>query len=52
MITKEKHLSKAGDCIVAIDADKAPADLSQAFKEKLKAENAKLTITIEADGIN
>jgi hypothetical protein len=51
MITKETHLSKAGDCIVAINADKAPADLSQAFKEKLKAENSKLTITIEADGL-
>jgi hypothetical protein len=51
MITKETHLSKAGDCIVAVGADKAPVDLSQAFKDKLKTENAKLTIIIEADGL-
>ncbi len=29
MFTKEKHLSKTGDCIVAVAADKAVADLSQ-----------------------
>ncbi len=50
MFTKEKNLSKTGDCIVAVAADKAPADLSPQFKEKLKASNAKLTILIEADG--
>ncbi len=51
MFTKEKHLSKTGDCIVAVAADKAAADLSQEFKEKLKKPNAKLTIIIEADGV-
>ena len=51
MFTKEKHLSKAGDCIVAVAADKAPADLSQEFKEELKKPNAKLTVTIEAGGL-
>lgn len=48
MITKDKHLSKTGDCIVAVGADKAPADLSEAFKDKVKTENVKLTIIIEA----
>jgi len=51
MFTKEKHLSKTGDCIVAVAADKAVADLSREIKEKLKKPNAKLTITIEADGL-
>jgi hypothetical protein len=51
MFTKEKHLSKTGDCIIAVSADKAVADLSGEFKEKLKKPNAKLTITIEADGL-
>ena len=51
MFTKEKHLSKAGDCIVAVAADKAPADLSEEFKEKLKKPNAKLTVMIEAGGL-
>ncbi len=36
MFTKDKHLSKNGDCIVAVAADKAVADLNQEFKEKLK----------------
>jgi hypothetical protein len=49
--TKDKHLSKKGDCIVAVAADKALADLSREFKENLRKPNAKLTILIEAGGI-
>jgi len=51
MFTKEKHLSKTGDCIIAVAADKALADLSRELREKLKKPNAKLTITIEAAGL-
>ncbi len=51
MFTKEKHLSKTGDCIVGIATDKAVADLSQTFKETLRKPNAKLTIIIEAGGL-
>ena len=51
MFTKEKHLSKTGDCIIAVAADKAVADLSPELREKLKKPNAKLTITIEAAGL-
>ena len=51
MFTKEKHISKAGDCIVGVATDKAAADLSLEFKEKLKKPNAKLTIIVEAGGI-
>jgi hypothetical protein len=51
MFTKEKHISKTGDCIIAVAADKAVVDLSREFREKLKKPNAKLTITIEADGL-
>jgi hypothetical protein len=49
--TKDKHLSKKGDCIIAVAADKALADLSREFKENLRKPNAKLTILIEAGGI-
>lgn len=49
-ITKETHLTKRGDCIVAVNSDKAAADLSPEFKKALRNENAKLTITIETDG--
>jgi hypothetical protein len=51
MFTKEKRLSKTGDCIIAVAADKAVADLSRELKEKLKKPNAKLTIKIEVDGL-
>jgi hypothetical protein len=50
--TKDKHLTKKGDCIVTVAADKALADLNADFKEKLQKTDAKLTITIEADGIS
>lgn len=49
--TKDAHLSKKGDCIVAVATDKALADLNAEFKEKLRKPHAKLTITIEAGGI-
>ena len=47
MFTKEKHLSDSGDCIVAVGADKALADLTQTFKDNLKKPNSKLTIIID-----
>jgi hypothetical protein len=49
--TKDKHLSKKGDCIIAVAADKALTDLSGEFKEKLRKPHAKLIILIEAGGI-
>jgi uncharacterized protein len=51
MFTKEKHLSHTGDCIVAVAANKALADLAQAFKENLRKPNTKLSIIIEAGGL-
>jgi hypothetical protein len=49
--TRHKHLSKKGDCIVAVATDKGLADLSAEFKEKLRKPGAKLTILIEAGGV-
>jgi hypothetical protein len=49
--TKDTHLSRKGDCIVTVAADKSLADLTAEFKEKLRKPNAKLTIKIEAGGI-
>ncbi|MBX5327348.1 MAG: DUF371 domain-containing protein [Candidatus Bathyarchaeia archaeon] len=48
-ITKENHLTKRGDCIIAVNANKAAADLSREFKETVRKENARLTIVIEVD---
>ena len=50
-ITKEALLSEKGDCIIAVSADKALADLSFKFKDWLKRENAKVSILIEADNL-
>jgi hypothetical protein len=50
-ITKEVHLSRRGDCIIAVAADKSLPDLSEEFKESLRKPSAKLTLTIEANGI-
>lgn len=50
--TKDKHLSKKGDCIVAVGTDKALADLCIEFKEKMREPNVKLTVLIEADGMS
>jgi hypothetical protein len=51
MFTKEKHLSKTGDCVVAVSSTKSVADLSQPFKDRLKKPSSRLTILIEAAGI-
>jgi len=48
-ITKEAKLSKRGDCIIAVSANKSMTDLSSEFKENLRKENAKITILIEAE---
>ena len=48
MFTKDIHVSKNGDCIVAMTAGKSVSDLSAQFKEELRKPNAKVTVTIEA----
>jgi hypothetical protein len=50
MFTKDIHVSKNGDCIVAMTADKSVADLSVQFKEELRKPNANVPVTIEAGG--
>jgi hypothetical protein len=47
-ITKESQMSKKGDCIIAVSADKSTPDFSPAFSNIMQRDNAKLTITIEA----
>jgi hypothetical protein len=49
-ITRDTRLTKKGDCIIAVKADKSPLDLSRDFKKAAKKSDAKITITIEAEG--
>jgi len=41
-ITKETRLTLAGDCIIAIGADKGACDLSQEFRQALARDGAQL----------
>jgi len=47
-ITKEAQLSRRGDCIIAVSANKTMTDFSSEFKENLRKEKAKIIILIEA----
>ncbi len=49
-ITKESNLTKRGDCIIGVRAEKSCADLSRELKEKLKT-NSKFVVTLRASGI-
>lgn len=51
MLTKERQVTKRGDCVIAVDADKSVADLNHEFKDALRQPNAKLTIELEVDGL-
>lgn len=50
-VTKERHLTERGDCIIAIGANKAAKDLSEKFKEAARKPNAEIIIIIEAGGV-
>ena len=50
-ITKEPHLTKRGDCIISVGADKGAADLSPEFKQNAKNQHARITMTIQVDKI-
>lgn len=49
-VTKDEHLTAAGDCIIGIGADRGAADLSDAFREALGQEGAVLVTTLRCDG--
>jgi len=51
MITKDKEMSKQGDCIIAVGANKAVSDLNSEFKQKLRDYNTKIDVLIEVDGL-
>lgn len=50
-VTKEEHLTPRGDCIVAVCADRAMPDFSEAFKEALRKPDAVLHIVVRCEGI-
>jgi hypothetical protein len=50
-LTCEDHLTKNGDCIIGIAADKGCAGLSPAFKAVLAHDDAVLTTRLACEGI-
>ena len=47
-VTKESHLTKRGDCIVAVNASKGARELSDEFKQLARRGDARITVIIEA----
>ncbi len=46
-VTTDDYLTPAGDCILAIDADRAPADFDPDFVEACRDATARITVTLE-----
>lgn len=49
-ITRDRHLTPRGDCIIAVGANKAARDLSAGFKDVARTLGAEIIIIIEAGG--
>jgi hypothetical protein len=51
-ITKEDHISKRADCVVAVSAEKSLRDLASDVKTALRSNTAKMRLTIQAGHIS
>ncbi|WP_121821836.1 DUF371 domain-containing protein [Halostella salina] len=49
-VTTDDYLTPAGDCILAVEADRAPADFDPEFVAACRDADATITATFEADG--
>jgi hypothetical protein len=51
-VSTDDFLTPAGDCILAVEADRAPADFGEAFVEACRDHDATITatVTVERDG--
>lgn len=49
-VTTDDYLTLAGDCILAIEADFAPDEVSRAFVDACRTRDAKITARFEAGG--
>ncbi len=49
-VTSDDYLTPAGDCILAIDADRTPSDFSKAFLTACQDSAATITVELEAGG--
>jgi hypothetical protein len=49
-VTSDDWLTPAGDCILAVEADRTPADFDEAFVDACRDADATLTATVEVEG--
>jgi len=49
-LTTDDYLTPAGDCILGVEADRAPADFADDFVEACRDADATITLVLEADG--
>jgi hypothetical protein len=49
-VTTDDWLTPAGDCIVGVEADRAPADFDEDFVAACRDADATITVTLRADG--
>lgn len=50
-ITKEEHLTKRGDCIIGVRANKSVLDLNPNLKKLIKIPNSRITVMLELNDI-
>ncbi|MCL9814393.1 DUF371 domain-containing protein [Natranaeroarchaeum aerophilus] len=51
-VTTDDFLTPAGDCILAIEADRAPADFAPKFVDACQDADATITAMVEVDGMS
>jgi len=49
-LTTDDYLTPAGDCILGVEADRAPADFADDFVEACRDADATIALVLEADG--
>lgn len=49
-VTSDDWLTPAGDCILAVEADRVPADFDPAFVDACRDAEARITVTVAAEG--
>jgi hypothetical protein len=49
-VTTDDYLTPAGDCILGIEADRAPADFDRQFVDRCRDEEATVEISLHVEG--
>ena len=50
-ITKDSELSRRGDCVIGVRANKGPVDFSSEFKEACKSVETRITVILSVSGM-